>query len=291
MRNPHFFKTYCRIGVNNYPYGQKSTAHGVEDAPDFILTKDFLKKFKNYSLSDFQFSIPEKFISENYYNSVLTQTIHFKMYMDNKIFDNKTLVVVGGDHFVTFPSLLYDLKKHGTGFGIIHFDSHGDINSYESSPSKNLHGMYLRILFDNFDLERFDHLVPKKMPTKNLLFIGDVEFDEDEREFVRKNKFKVIESDDMKNSREKSLKIVEEFVNKFNHIHISFDVDVFKKEIVSATTTPSQKGFEKKEIFDILEIIKRAKSLTLDVAEVNPSKKGAAQTIKITQEIITTVLS
>jgi len=211
--------------------------------------------------------------------------------MENKIKDDETLIVVGGDHFITFPSLLFDLKKNGTDFGIIHFDSHGDMNSFTSSPSKNLHGMYLRIIFDKFDLERFDHLVPDKMPPKNLLFVGDVEFDDDEKNFVEEKKFQVIESDDLKRSKLKSLKIVENFVKEFDHIHISFDVDVFKKEIVSATTTPSQKGFEKKDIFDILKIIRESKSLTLDVAEVNPSKKGAAETIKIAQEIISIVLS
>ncbi len=291
MRKPHFFKIYCRIGVNNYPYGQEQTAHGVEDAPDKILTKSFLDKYNNYALSRFRFSIPESFFDPHYYDSVLSQTIHLKMYMENVLKPHHTLVVVGGDHYITFPSLLSDLRNYGTDFGIIHFDSHGDINSYQSSPSKNLHGMYLRILFDKFDLEKFDRLIPKKMSAKNLLFIGDVEFDEDEREFVQRNKFKVIESDYMKKDKTNSLKAVEDFVGKFDHIHISFDVDVFKKEIVSATTTPSQKGFEKDDIFDILKTIKQAKSLTLDVAEVNPSKKGAKETIKIAQEIITTVLS
>ena len=96
----------------------------------------------------------------------------------------------------------------------------------------------------------------------------------------------------MKERKEESLKNIELFIKRFNHVHISFDIDVFDKTLVSATGTPAKKGFNKKEIFEILEIIKRnLKSFSLDLAEVNPKKKEANQTVKLAQEVILEILS
>lgn len=290
MRLPHFFKAYCRIGIQNLPYGQSSSAKGVEEAPDFILSSSFLKKFPKSKLGNFNFPQPEKINTSKYFQTINKQYTDFSNKLIKNVNKNDTLIVVGGDHSITFASLLYDLKTYGNDIGIIHFDSHGDICLYKKSPSKNFHGMYLRILFDKFDLLYFDKLVRKKLSKKNLLFIGDLEIDDEEKDFI-KNNFQTYSHSQIEKNKKQSLDEIQKFIYKFPHIHVSFDVDVFKKDLVTATGTPSKNGFNKKEIFGILKIVKKAKSLTLDVAEVNPHKKGAAKTIKLAQEIILEVLS
>lgn len=290
MHNPHFFKAYCRIGIQNLPYGQNTSANGVEEAPNFVLTSEFLTSFPKSKISSFDFLKPEKINASKYFETISKQNAKFRDKLIKNVSKNETLVMIGGDHSVTFASILFDIEKHGKNIGIIHFDSHGDICSYKESPSKNFHGMYLRIFFDKFDLSFLDRLVPNKLPTSHLLFIGNLEIADGEKEYIENN-FSVISHNKLNENKQQTLNQIQEFIHKFDHIHISFDVDVFDKKIAPATGTPSKNGFNKKDIFEILEIVKTAKSLTLDIAEVNPRKNGATQTIKIAQEIILTLIS
>lgn len=286
MPKIHFIKAYSRIGINFLPFGQNTVANGVEEAPDFILKEHFLNNFKNLKVSSFGFLEPEEIDPLNYFQTICEESIKFRDFIMQNHKDDDTLVIVGGDHSVTFASILYDLDIYGNDLGIIHFDSHGDINLYKDSPSKNFHGMYLRILFDKFDLKYFDELVPNKLPTTNLLFIGNMELDSEENEFIIKNNVYNISSEKIKKSKANNLEILDKFIYSNKHIHISFDVDVFDKNLAPATGTPSENGFNNKDIFEILEIIKKAKSKTIDLAEVNPRKKGAEITVKLAQEVI-----
>lgn len=291
MRNPHFFKAYCRLGINHLPYLQTDSAVGVEKAPDFILTPRFLNNFENYQVSSFNFTSPEEIKPTNYYESAVDELIKFKNILSAQVKKDEALVVIGGDHSITFPSLIRDIKRYRSDFGIIHFDSHPDFNLYKHSPSRNFHGMYLRAFFDHHDLPSLEKAIPDKLKLENILFVGDLELNPEEADFFNKQKPKVTSHKGMATEKEKNLKIIKEFIEDFSHIHLSFDVDVFKKELVSATTTPSADGFGEKEIFEILRILKQSKSLTLDIAEVNPRKIGAEKTIKIAQKVILTLLS
>src|SRR4029077_13477715 len=51
-------------------------------------------------------------------------------------------VVLGGDHSVALGTLAGLREVHGPG-GAIWIDAHGDLNSPESSPTGNVHGMVL----------------------------------------------------------------------------------------------------------------------------------------------------
>ena len=56
--------------------------------------------------------------------------------------DGFTPVVLGGDHSVALGTLAGMREVHGLG-GTIWIDAHGDLNSPETSPSGNVHGMVL----------------------------------------------------------------------------------------------------------------------------------------------------
>lgn len=291
MRKPHFFKAYTHLGIHNLPYGNFIGASGVENAPDKIFSDKFLKTLGNPSVSNFRFSNPEKIKPLNLYQTILKESLKFEKYILGQTKENETVIIIGGDHSITYPSILSDINRFGNNIGVIHFDSHADFNLFKTSPSKNFHGMYLRIFFDRFDLSYFDKSVPEKIPLSNLIFVGDLELDKEESEFINRNKLTVISSVYMENENLKILNDLKKFVEKFNHIHISFDVDVFRRNIASATTTPSKNGFNKEPVFKMLDVIRKSKSITLDIAEVNPEKKGAEKTIQIAQEAILKLLN
>src|SRR5438093_13057268 len=53
-------------------------------------------------------------------------------------------VILGGDHSIavaTFSAIASHYKRQGTEIGLIWLDAHADINTPETSPSGNIHGM------------------------------------------------------------------------------------------------------------------------------------------------------
>ena len=70
MLNPHFFKAYSRIGIHNLPFGSSKVANGVEEAPDFILSDEFLDKFPKSKLTSFGFKEPEDIDPLNYFQEI-----------------------------------------------------------------------------------------------------------------------------------------------------------------------------------------------------------------------------
>ena len=55
-------------------------------------------------------------------------------------------IILGGDHAIaipTFSAIANHYKQQGTEIGLIWFDAHADINTPETSPSGNIHGMPL----------------------------------------------------------------------------------------------------------------------------------------------------
>lgn len=292
MKNPHFFKAYSRMGIVNNPKGQKDKNFGVENAPDVIIDNKFLKKITKYSMSDFRFPFPEEVSSKLFFNVLAKNILDFKSLINNNLIKDEMQIVIGGDHSVTFPSVLAlmervkDLKK----IGFILIDSHGDINLSKDTPTGNFHGMYLRPLFDNFDIQEVEKIVPEKLNTNNLLFIGNLDLDEGEAEFIDKNNIKSISRKDFLDNKRLILKKISDFIKSFEYLHVSFDGDVFDKSIFPATGIPSNNGFYVEEILEMINIILPHPNLTFDIAEFNPSKKGAKKSKEIIQKILFNVI-
>ncbi len=85
---------------------------------------------------------------------------------------------------------------------------------------------------------------------------------------------------------EETKKIISKLAKSVKHLHVSIDIDAFDKSIAPATGIPAQNGLFKKEVFPLLELIKTAKNLSIDLVELNPLKEGAGRTISLAREIL-----
>lgn len=120
----------------------------------------------------------------------------------------------------------------------------------------------------------------------NLLYIGNVEPDPEEQEFVKEHSIQIISGHEITQNLSKTLEKIEIFMAKYEHIHISFDIDVFHSDLVSATGTPALDGLSIKQIFPILEMLKTKKHRSYDLVEVNPEKIGAEKTIILARKVL-----
>ncbi len=292
MLKAHFFKVKSRIGIINNPNKQKGNNIGVEDGADHILEENFLKNIKSYLVSDFSFPDPEDLSKEIFFVTINKYILDLQNKINREIENDEVQIVIGGDHSVSLPSVLAVIDRTGSSkkIGYVHFDSHGDINLYRQSPSKNFHGMYLRPLFDDFDISVIDSLLVDKIPTENVLMIGNLDLDEGEFKFINDKNIKTISRQNLVSDNKKTLKTFKDFINNFKYLHVSFDGDVLDKSIFPATGIPAQNGFMLGEIMQFIDLISKHSNLSFDISEFNPYKKGALKSKEICQQILLDVL-
>lgn len=287
MFDQHFFKAKSRIGILNKPIHQDEFNFGVENGPDVILEPDFLEN-SGFKVSEFEFPLPEDLSSQEFAEVLTRSIIDFRDFINSELKIGERQVVIGGDHSVTLPSVLALIQRIPdlSELGYIHFDSHGDINLYKESPTKNFHGMYLRPLVDKFDIPQINNLVPNKLPTGNMLFVGNLDLDFGEEKFFQDKKIKTISENDLLKNSNQVLEFFKEFINRFNYLHVSFDVDILDEDIFPATGIPAKNGFKLDDVKLFLELIKNHPNLSFDLAEFNPEKPGSEKSRKIVQGIL-----
>ncbi|MBI2074680.1 MAG: arginase family protein [Candidatus Levybacteria bacterium] len=292
MKKPHFFKAYSRIGLAHIPYGQKKLNIGVEQGPDAILTGKFLSQFNGALATSFEFPKPED-INKNFYHVLADNVKKFQDVINQNLKSSETQVVIGGDHSITFPSVLAVLQRISDpkSIGYIQFDSHGDINLRAFSPTDNWHGMYVRPLVDGFDVSRIEKLVTKKLPVNNIFYIGNLDLDPGERDFFIKYNIKNICKKELREEKSANIKAFAKFAASFRHLHVTFDIDCIDQSEAPATGIPARDGLFYKDILPLLEIINQHPSISFDLSEVNPKKRGAKETVALAQQILRVVLS
>lgn len=77
-------------------------------------------------------------------NSVLSGNEQLAQKVDSVIENERFPLVLGGDHSIAIGTLT-GTAKHYKQLGVIWYDAHGDLNTLETSPSGNIHGMPLAV--------------------------------------------------------------------------------------------------------------------------------------------------
>ena len=211
-----------------------------------------------------------------YQEVIAGSTGAFRDLITKTLKDDEMQVVIGGDHSVAFPSLLAVMSRvDSKDIGYIQFDTHRDICSFKETPSGNFHGIFLRALVDEaFDDGPVKRLVNSPMSFSQVLYVGNLDDDPMERPFLLGKTLNNITRKNILDDKNKSIRRLSDFISKFSHIHLSFDIDVFDSSIAPATGTPSPDGLYPDDVFPLLECFKSVPNLSMDVVEVNPEKEG-----------------
>jgi arginase len=291
IKTPHFFKAHCRLGCTNFFFGGKDTYLGVEAGPDAILTDDFLKQLPIPTVSSFTFPNPEEIDRSQFIQIITEYSQQFKNFINKNLTTEQIQIMIGGDHSLAFSSILATLDRldNPKDLGYIQFDSHGDMNLFSESPTKNFHGMYLRPLIGDFDIPQISRLVDKKILAENMIFIGNLDLDPEEKKFFKKTEIKNISRRDILNDQ-LILNKFKEFIFQFKYLHVSLDVDVFDQTVILATGLPCPNGLMTEDVLPFLEVISKHPNFSFDLVEVNPKKPEAQKAIKLAQKILQTLM-
>jgi arginase len=184
---------------------------------------------------------------------------------------------LGGDHSMaigTIAGISSYCRKHRLRLGVIWVDAHSDMNTDETTPSGNIHGMPLAasLGLGNEMLVKFYGFSPKLKP-ENCALIGIRSVDTLEKVLIKKLKLPVFTMTDIDKIgiHRIIVKILKQFKENVDHIHISFDLDSVDPIIAPGVGTPVPGGLSYREAHLLMESIAECGCMSsLEITEVNP---------------------
>ena len=192
--------------------------------------------------------------------------------------EGMTPLVLGGDHSVAAGSIsgvAEYYRRQGQKIGLLWIDAHSDINTPETSPSGNVHGMPLAALLGlgPNDLGNIFDYSPKISP-ENTVLIGVRDIDAAERENIRRAGINEVYT--MRDIDERGMRaVMEEALRAAGRgtagYHVSLDMDWIDPEDAPGVGTPVRGGATYREAHLAMEILAdHGRLLSFEIVEVNP---------------------
>ena len=206
-------------------------------------------------------------------------------------------LILGGDHSIAIGSFSgvasYYRKKQQT-LGLIWFDAHADMNTPDSTPSGNIHGMPLAALlgYGTQELTNVAGFAPKLDP-KLCAHVGARDIDPGERDLINKlgmRFFTMREIDErgMKACMDDAIKIASGGTGGYA---VTFDVDVLDPGDAPGSGTLVRGGLTYREAHLGMEKIAEAGGMrSLEIVEINTALDVNNKTAELGVELILSAL-
>ena len=201
-------------------------------------------------------------------------------------------LVLGGDHSVALGTLWGLAAAHGPG-GVLWIDAHGDLNTPQTSPTGNVHGMVLAAALgiggDEFASERYP--LPAIDPARTAL-IGVRSLDRGERELLQEQGLAVYTMSDL--DQVGIGVVMREALDRVRggpFVHLSFDADVVDPKDAPGVGTPVRGGLGYREAHLAMELVSASELVgSMDVVEVNPILDIENGTAELAVELVASAL-
>ena len=268
------------IGVPS-DYGQRR--RGVDMGPSAIRYSGVIERLQalQFNVKD-EGDIRLKLVKEQQKGNPkllnIEEIIHLSEELARKVSDvisnNSIPLVLGGDHSIAIGTLA-GLGKHYDNLGVIWFDAHADINTPETTPSGNIHGMPLAVSL-GLGHERLVNIAnyTPKIKKENIIIIGARSIDEGERALIKQLGIKVYTMHEI--DRLGMTRVMEESISYFkarhvDGVHLSLDLDALDPLYTPGVGTPVAGGISYRESHLAMEMLQEAMFITsAEFVEVNP---------------------
>ena len=201
-------------------------------------------------------------------------------------------LVLGGDHSVALGTLGGLASVHGAG-GVLWIDAHSDINTPETSPSGNVHGMALAAALGlagpGFESEVWP--LPAVDP-KRVALVGTRLLDDGERRLLREAGVRVYSMSEVDRiGIERAIRESLDRIAGGGFVHVSLDMDVLDPEIAPGVGTPVRGGLTYREAHLAMELVAESGLAgSLEVVEVNPILDRENTTAATAVELVASAL-
>lgn len=225
----------------------------------------------------------------------LDEVVRSNIGLADKVYDSLKSsylpLTIGGDHALAIGSVAGSSKFFKEDLAVVWVDAHGDINTPETSPSGNIHGMPLASSM-GIGYESLTNLYfpGQKVKPENVFLLGCRDLDLGELELIKEYNLNVWTMKDIKTKGIKTvLKELVEALNKNNvqNIHFSFDIDSLDPAYVPGTGTPVEDGLSFSEGKEVIEtIINTSLVRAMDFVEFNPVLDDNKKTLETCLELL-----
>ncbi len=186
-------------------------------------------------------------------------------------------VILGGDHSVALGSVggvSAHFRKKEKRIGLLWLDAHGDMNTPDSSPSGNVHGMPLAALigYGPPEMTEMAGFKPVVEP-RNVCLVGIRDLDAKEKRIIKESGVHVFTMRDLdeRGMREVMAEALRFATDETDAIAVSLDLDFVDPTDAPGVGTPVRGGVTYREAHLAMEMIADSKALvSIEAVEVNP---------------------
>jgi arginase len=206
-------------------------------------------------------------------------------------------ITIGGDHSIAIGSLsgvVKAFRKRGQKLGLIYLDAHADMNTPETTPSGNIHGMPLAVLLGHGAPELLSIGGPgAKFEVESCVHVGARDLDSGERELIKQlgiRFYTMREIDERRLSvcMDEAIAIATKGTDGFA---VTFDVDVLDPGDAPGSGTLVRGGFTYREAHLAMEKIADSGGMrSLEVVEINTALDVNNRTAQLGVELILSAL-
>lgn len=199
-------------------------------------------------------------------------------------------LVLGGDHSIAIGTIAGLASKYKN-LGVIWYDAHADMNTAETSPSGNIHGMPLAVTM-GLGHERLVNIYKdgQKVKPENIVIIGARSVDPGERQLIKEKGVKVFTMHEI--DRDGMTAVMNEAIDylqskNLDGVHLSLDLDGLDPIYTPGVGTPVQGGISYRESHLAMEMLEDAGIITsAEFVEVNPILDEKNKTGEVAVELM-----
>lgn len=202
-------------------------------------------------------------------------------------------LVIGGDHSYAVGTLAAAQKycdENKKKLGVVWIDAHADINTPNSSYSKNIHGMPVAVCLGNGH-KNLVSIFDKQMKNNQFSLIGLRDIDGPEKEELKKSgvhyyTMRKLDELSMFEVMKKTLDDLDADV-----YHLSFDLDGIDPMYAPGVSTAVTGGLSYREAHLALEMLADTnKLISAEFVELNPKEDESHKTARLAVELIQSTL-
>ena len=295
-----------RVAVLGVPLCFGQSMAGVDLGPSAMRVAGLTKRIKKLGyevddLDDLELEEPQSTpaADENlkYLAEILEASERLAGQIEQIIERDEFPITIGGDHSIAIGSLSGIAKafhKRSETLGLIYFDAHADMNTAETTPSGNIHGMPLAVLlgFGAPDLVNIGGFAPKFDP-KRCAHVGARDIDPGERELIHRLGIRFFT---MREIDERGLSVcMDEAIAIAKQgsagYCVTFDVDALDPRDAPGSGTLVRGGLSYREAHLAMEKIAEAGGLrAFEVVDINTALDQNNRTAELGVELILSAL-
>jgi arginase len=242
-------------------------------------------------------TLPQSSAGQKYLHEIRKVATDLELKVHGALAAGHVPIVLGGDHSIAIGTIAGASRFHrerGGKIGLIWVDAHADINTPETTPSGNIHGMPLAVALGDGHRELVDIGGPgRKVDPGNVALIGIRQLDGLERDRLKQSGIRYFT---MREIDERGMPaVMKEAIEVASRgtaaMHLSFDIDSIDPQHAPGVSTPVTGGLSYRETHLALEMLADTGRLcSIEFTEMNPLTDVAHKTAQLTVELVQSAL-